>query len=64
MSIFLGIEKNNETARENVKLAQSTADTAEREKRLLGVELEDVRREQATTLKFETLTKTQCMQVS
>merc|ERR1711935_319829 len=48
--------------RENVKLAQSTADTAEREKRLLGVELEDVRREQATTLKFETLTKTQCMQ--
>ena len=51
-------------SRENVKLAQSTADTAEREKRLLGVELEDVRREQATTLKFETLTKTQCMQVS
>ena len=50
--------------RENVKTAQCAADNAEREKRMLSVELDDVRREQATTLKFETLTKTQCMQVN
>merc|ERR1719383_1008620 len=48
--------------RENVKRAQSAADDAEREKRLLSQELEHVKNEQATTINYETLTKTQQMQ--